>query len=135
MVSVHHAKAPILGCLFAWRRRTRTTRAEREEKRGGEAIARCSCEGSARRLAEGAPSGFRQNPFISTKPALLELLLFQRRFRRNGSIAGLQEKRGYPLKDSLSFLLFRFFFCRIILYEKFSHNFYKTRNILYPSIF
>ena len=33
MVSVHHAKAPILGCLFAWRRRTRTTRAEREEKK------------------------------------------------------------------------------------------------------
>ena len=42
--------------------------------------------------------------FSSTKPALLELLLFQRRFRRNGSIARLQEKRGYPLKDSLSFL-------------------------------
>ena len=39
-----------------------------KKKRGGEAIARCSCEGSARRLAEGAPSGFRQKLFISTIP-------------------------------------------------------------------
>ena len=42
------------------------------------------------------------SPFISTIPALLELLLFPRRFRRDGSIRRLQGKRGYPLKDSLS---------------------------------
>ena len=39
------------------------------------------------------------------KPALLGLLILPRRFRRDGSVRRLQEKRGYPLKDSLSFLV------------------------------
>ena len=38
-----------MGCLFAWQRGTRTTRAEGEGKRGRKQIARRSCEGKARR--------------------------------------------------------------------------------------
>ena len=49
---------------------------------------------------------FKLFPRYSTKPALLELLLFSRRFRRDGSVRRLQEKRGYPLTDSLSFSIY-----------------------------
>ena len=58
---------PFSGAFLRGREGTRAARAEGEGKRGRKQIARRSCEGEARCLAEGAPQGFRQIPTVSPK--------------------------------------------------------------------
>ena len=91
---LYHAKGTRFRVPFAWQRRTRTTRAEREGKRGRKQIARRSCEGEARRLAEGAPQGFRQIPTVSTtqKAPVFGCLLRGREGREPRALRGKEKE-------------------------------------------